>query len=89
MNAQIISRSDKSYKLEIEIPRSMNMLEAEEMIQQALNLGGIVATEEAMKQHDTDGSPIIICGQKLTTKGLESKKFQTPYGGGYQVFRFK
>lgn len=80
MDAQITSRSDKSFKLEIDIPRSMNILEAEEMIQQALNLGGIVATEEAMKQHDTDGSPIIICGQKLTTKGLESKKFQTPYG---------
>lgn len=80
MDAQVTARSDKSFKLEIEIPLSMNMLEAEELIQQALNLGGVLATEEAMKQHDTDGSPIIVCGQKLTTKGQESKKFQTPYG---------
>lgn len=80
MDAQIISQSEKSFKLEIEIARGTNILESEEKIQQALNVGGVLATEEAMKQYDTDGSPIIVCGQKLTTKGLEMKKFQTPYG---------
>lgn len=80
MDAQIISRSEKSFKLEISIPRGTNILTSEELIQQALNAGGALATKEAMKQYDTDGSPIIVCGQKLTTKGQESKKFQTPYG---------
>jgi len=80
MDAKIVSHTKNSFKLEIEIPRVKNMLEAEELIQQALNLGGIIATEETMKYRDTDGSPIIVCGQKLTSKGLEAKKFQTPYG---------
>ena len=80
MDAQITKRTEKSFKLEIEITRGSNMLECEELIQQALNLGGIIATEETMKYRDTDGSPIIAFGQKLTSKGLESKKFQTPYG---------
>lgn len=80
MDAKIISRTKQSFKLEIDIPRGKNMLEAEELIQQALNLGGVIATEETMKYRDTDGSPIIVCGQKLTSKGLEAKKFQTPYG---------
>ena len=33
-----------------------------------------------MELHDTDGSPINVCGYKLTSKGKESKEFQTPYG---------
>ncbi len=80
MKANIVSRSKKSFKVEIEVKYSSNMLEAEELIQQALNKGGEIATQEAIKVHDTDGSPIIVCGAKFTTKGKETKEFQTPYG---------
>ena len=80
MHTNIVSRSESSFKLEIEIPYSSNMLEAEEIIQQSINQGGVLATKEMMRLHDTDGSPINICGVKLTSKGKESKEFQTPYG---------
>lgn len=80
MNANITSRSERSFKLEIEIPYSSNMLDAEERIQQCLNTGGVLATKEMMEMHDTDGSPILIGEKKLTSKGKESKEFQTPYG---------
>lgn len=80
MSVVIKSKSNSSFKLEIEIPYSKNMLESEEMIQQCLNEGGVLATKEMMGLHDTDGSSIIVCGNKLTSKGQESKEFQTPYG---------
>ena len=80
MEANIVSRSKKYFKIEIEVKYSSNMLEAEELIQKALNKGGEIATQEAISLHDTDGSPIIVCGSKFTTKGKETKEFQTPYG---------
>lgn len=80
MPASITSYTESSFKLEIEIPYSSNMLEAEELIQKSINDGGILATKEMMELHDTDGSPINICGRKLTSKGKEAKDFQTPYG---------
>lgn len=80
MQANIVSRSKSSFKIEIEVKYSSNMLEAEGLIQQALNKGGELATKEAMELHDTDGSPIMVCGSKFTSKGKEQKEFQTPYG---------
>ena len=80
MHAIIKSKSADSFKLEIEIPYSKNMLEAEEMVQRCLNEGGTLATKELMELHDTDGAPIVIGGKKLTSKGKQDKEFQTPYG---------
>jgi hypothetical protein len=86
MSAIIKSKSTASFKLEIEIPYSTNMLEAEEMVQRCLNEGGTLATKELMELHDTDGAPIVVGGKKLTSKGQQSKEFQTPYGP-VEVFR--
>ena len=80
MQASITSRSESSFKLEIEIPYSSNMLEAEEIIQELLNQGGRLATQEMMEMQDTDGSPICIGDSTFTSKGKESKEFQSPYG---------
>lgn len=80
MKPYISSRTESSFKLEIEIPYSTNMLEAEELLQHSLNQGGALATKEMMELHDTDGSPITICDRRLTAKGQESKEIQTPYG---------
>jgi len=82
MGATVISRTKKSFKIEIEIPyaSSLLMLDAEELVQKYLNKGGVVATREVMEKHDTDGRPITVCGQKLTSKGKECKKFESPYG---------
>ena len=80
MSVKITTRSESTFTLKIEIPYTANILEAEELIQQSLNEAGALATNETLLQHDTDGSPISICGEKLTSKGKISKEFQTPYG---------
>jgi hypothetical protein len=81
MLATIVSRSEKSFKIELEIPYSRAMLDAEEGLQRGLNGAGVVGTRELLSQFDTDGSPISVGGMKLTAKGeKESKEFQSPYG---------
>ncbi|WP_221899894.1 hypothetical protein [Bathymodiolus platifrons methanotrophic gill symbiont] len=39
-----------------------------------------MATGEALKCFDTDGSPIIKEDTKLTSRNKDSKKYQTPFG---------
>jgi hypothetical protein len=81
MQASIVSRSEKKFKIEVEVAYSHNMLEGEEGLQRSLNEAGLVATRELLGQFDTDGSPIVVAGVKLTAKSeKESKEFQTPYG---------
>ena len=45
------------------------MLNSEEQIQLALNQAGLLATETALTQFDTDGSPIELDGEQYTSKG--------------------
>jgi hypothetical protein len=81
MDAKITKRSPTSYTIEVEIPYEFSsMLEAERVIQQQVNKVGTVATGEALHQFDTDGSPIFVAGQKLTSKGQIPKTYETPYG---------
>jgi hypothetical protein len=56
------------------------MLDTEQGIQQALNEAGVLATTEALKQFDTDGSALEMGGTRWTSKGQEPKAYQTPYG---------
>lgn len=56
------------------------MLDTEEAIQQALNQAGVLATGEALRQFDTDGSPLVLGSTRWTSKGQEPKTYQTPYG---------
>lgn len=78
--AKIVHRSEKSFKVEIEVSYKKSMLEGEEAIQEAINQAGCLMTGEMFCQFDTDGSPIMIGGVKWTSKGLISKTNQTPYG---------
>jgi hypothetical protein len=65
----------------VEIPYEYNsMLEAEIRIQEPVNKVGILATGEALKQFDTDGTPRIVDGTKLTSEGQIPTTYQTPYG---------
>jgi hypothetical protein len=81
MSAIIVSRTDKKFKIEVEIPYNRNMLDGEECLQKCLNMAGALGTKELLEQFDTDGSPIIFGSTKLTAKGeKETKEFQTPYG---------
>jgi nucleoside diphosphate kinase len=56
------------------------MYEGEQVIQEALNEVGQLATGELLSRFDTDGSPIVIGKMKLTSKGQIGKTYQTPYG---------
>lgn len=80
MTAKISSRTETSFKVEVEIPYRKSMLDFEEVIQSAVNSVGQTATEEALTTFDSDGSPILIGENKLTSKGQEPKTYQTPFG---------
>lgn len=56
------------------------MLDSEEAIQVVVNEAGTLATEEALKQFDTQGEAIEIEGKQWRSKGQEEKFYQTPYG---------
>lgn len=77
--------------LEVRVDISGAMLDAEERIQEALNEAGMVATQEALKRFDTDGTALLTGPIKWTSKGQEEKIYQSPYGAvavarhGYQT----
>jgi len=80
MSATIVARSESSFTLQVEVPYGSSMLDFEQTIQDRLNQAGVVATQEALQQFDTDGSPITIGSVKFTSKGQLPKEYQTPYG---------
>jgi hypothetical protein len=80
MPALIVDRNEAGFTLQITVPYNPSMLDFEETLQQQLNDAGVLATQEGLKQFDTDGSPITIGATKLTSKGQLPKDYQTPYG---------
>jgi hypothetical protein len=80
MAAAVVEREENTVTIRIQVKLSRSMLDTEEAIQQALNEAGTLATTEALKQFDTDGSPIQIGDTRWTSKGQEPKAYQTPYG---------
>jgi len=80
MSAAIVARSATSFTIQVEIPYGCSMLDFEQVIQERLNQAGVVATQEALHQFDSDGSPITIGSAKFTSKGRLPKQYQTPYG---------
>ena len=81
MYATIVSREQESITLQVTVPFSKNsMLKSEETLLKVLNETGPLATEEALKQFDPNGSPLKKNGAKWTTKGKYYQIDQTPYG---------
>jgi hypothetical protein len=80
IQAKLEKRRDDSVTISIKIPLLRSMLSGEEVIQQAVNMIGAIATQEQLKQFDTDGSMIEVGGIRFTSKGLVNKEYQTPYG---------
>jgi hypothetical protein len=80
MSATILERQENAVTIQIRIPLSRSMLETEEAIQQVLNEAGVLASAEALKQFDTDGSPLLLGSTRWTSKGQEPKAYQSPYG---------
>jgi hypothetical protein len=80
MTAQVTRQSKDSITIEVTLSLSGSMLQAEEAIQDGLNEVGSLATEEKLKQFDTDGSPIQLGSVRMTSKGQFSQDYETPYG---------
>jgi hypothetical protein len=80
MAAKLVSVQGTQVKIEVTIDLSRSMLETEEKIQLGLNEAGCIATQEALKSFDTDGSALEIGGEVWRTKGQQPKAYQTSYG---------
>ena len=80
MTVEIISRKKDKVKIQVEIDLSGQMLDAEEVIQDAVNSVGKLATQEKLEQYDADGAPITVGSTKLTSRTQDNKIYQTPYG---------
>lgn len=80
MSAKIVRKEGKKLIIEMTVDLNDSMLDSEEAIQVSLNEAGALATEEALKQFDTQGEAIEIEGKQWQSKGQEAKYFQTPYG---------
>ncbi len=80
MSATLIERQENAVTIQVHIRLTRSMLDTEEAIQQALNEAGTLASGEALKQFDTDGSPLVVGSTRWTSKGSEPKAYQTPYG---------
>ena len=86
MEAEIINKCSESVTIQVTIPLSGDMLSTEETIQKGVNQVGLLATEYALSQFDTDGTPIEIDQKKYTSKGQLSKTYQCPFGE-FELFR--
>jgi hypothetical protein len=80
MTARVTGQINDSITIEVTLPLTGSMLQAEEAIQDALNEVGLLATEEKLKQFDTDGSPIQFGSVRMTSKGQFAQDYETPYG---------
>lgn len=80
MSVSLVKQTNDSITLQITIPLNRSMLDSESSIQRELTATGKIATSELLKRFDTDGSEIIMGSVKMTSMGLVSKCYQTPYG---------
>ena len=80
MTAKLINVEGSKIKIELTLELSRSMLDTEINIQKGLNEVGCIASKEALKYLDTDGSPLKIGEETWKSKGEQPKEYQTPYG---------
>jgi len=78
--AEIIARDGNEVTLQVTLKLSGSLLDMENVILDACNEVGCVATAEALEHFDTDGSPIKWGEVKMTARSKDNKTYQTPYG---------
>lgn len=79
--AKIIEQKANSLIIQVKIDLSGNsLMDIENRVLDACNEIGCLATEKALEKFDTDGSPIKLGEQKLTSRTQSNKEYQTPYG---------
>jgi hypothetical protein len=80
MPARLVEITGTQVKIELTVELSRSLLATEEALQVALNEAGCLASREALRYFDTDGSPLPIGPEIWRTKGQQPKRYQTPYG---------
>jgi hypothetical protein len=80
MKAEIVNNCSECVTIQVKIRLVGDMLSKEEAIQKGVNQVGLLATEYALSQFDTDGTPIEIDEKKYTSKGQLSKTYQCSFG---------
>ena len=80
MTVKEISSTKDEFTLQLTFKFNKSMLKGEIEILETINMAGTLATEKLLKNFDADGSPIKVGNQTFTSKGLQGKDYQTPYG---------
>ena len=80
MSATLKSVEGATVTIELKIELTSSMLNSEENILSSINDAGSIATEEALKHFDADGSKLVFGDVSFSGKGQLFKKYQTPYG---------
>jgi len=80
MTATLKSIEGTTVSIEIKIELTNSMLNSEADILSSLNDAGSIATEEALKHFDSDGSKLVFGNLSFSSKGQLPKRYQTPYG---------
>lgn len=78
--AKIIARNDNELTIQVTIKLTGSLLEMENTILDSFNEISCLATTEALKRFDMDGSPIKLGDTKMTARDKDNKTYQTPYG---------
>ena len=73
---QLISRTGNELTIQVKINIDGSLLEAEDTIQNACNEVGLLATEKALKNFDTDGRTLQTGGIKWTAKEASEKNIK-------------
>ena len=76
--AEIIARNGNELTIQVTIKLTGSLLEMENTILDSCNEIGGLATTEALKKFDTDGSPIKLGDTKMTARDKDNKTYQTP-----------
>jgi hypothetical protein len=78
--SEIIAHDENELTMQVTVKLTGSLSEMENSILDACNDIGCLATGEALKKFDADGSPIMVGNIKMTGKGKNNKTYQTPYG---------
>lgn len=80
MPSSVSSVKDGVVTITLQVELDSSMMDTEEAIEDVLNETGRLLTEEALKNLDTDGTPISQSKRLWYSKGRSNKTYQTPYG---------
>ena len=78
MTARLINVEGSKVKIELTLELSRSMLDTEINIQENLNEAGCIASQEALKYLDTDGTPLKIGEDIWNNLGRTAQNLSNP-----------